>query len=247
MSFNLEEGIPIAVVKGGPADGQFVFLQPEDNTGKKMFTLNSGEFRQLANSKNRIHYAAGPAGVGKSTKTARLCQEYQLDFPDNPIFMLSRLDEDPAFDGIKLNRIVISDDLVKVPIQIESVGSDCLVVFDDLDTIYETALLKSVYSTMRQCMELGRHKRIQMIITSHLINGTDVKLSRTIQNELDTLTIFPQGCNIYQVNMNLQNYWALTPKQIRKIMAQESRWVTLYKKYPQMMLTEKKICLLKDL
>lgn len=247
MSFNLEGGLPIAIIEGGPLDGEFVFLDKDDEHGKKIFTIKKGKFVQFGNWLYRIHYKCGPSGVGKSTSCAAYCKGFQRLNPDKPIIILSRLNEDPAFDDIKVKRLKITDDLIRVPLALESIEEGSLIIFDDLDTISDNKLLKCIYNFLRQLLELGRHKKIQVLITSHLINGTDRNLCRTIQNELDSLTIFPQGCNIYQVSMNLQNYWGLTPKQIRKIMNTTSRSVTLFKKHPQYMMTDNTICLLSEL
>lgn len=247
MSFNLEQGLPIATVKGGDADGEFVFLDKENKSGDKSFTIRNGKFQRLPNYLMRVHYICGPAGVGKSTRCAEYMKWYKKLNPENRIILLSRVDDDPAFEGIDYKRLMLTNSMADIPMQIEEIGSDCLCVFDDLDTISSKKLIKSVYNFERQILELGRHKNIQMLITSHLINGIDRELTRTIHNELDTMTIFPQGANIYQVTFNLQNYWGLTPKQIRKIMNTDSHWVTLFKKHPQLMLTEYKICFLSDL
>lgn len=248
MSFNLEQGLPVAIIVGGTADGTYIFLDKDNEDGKKSFSIKNGKFAPMPNTFHRIHYKVGPSGVGKSTSCAQYCEEYQTFFPENPIYILSMLDEDPAFDKIKnLKRLVIDESYIKTPIQASTFGKDVLVIFDDIDTISNPKILKSIYNTMSQCLEIGRHNNIQMLITSHLINGRDRNISRTIQNEVDSLTIFPQGANMYQVTMNLQNYWGLTPKQIRKIMGLKSRWVILYKKHPQLCLTENRICFLSEL
>lgn len=247
MSFSLEDGLPIAIVEDGPADGEIVFVKKDDKTGKKEFKLRKGKFQQLPNDLIRIIYIAAPAGCGKSTYCALYARTYQYLYPENPIILFSRLDEDPAFDGIKLERVVINNDMIEVPLQIEEAGTNALLIFDDLDTISSKKLLKSIYNFERQVLELGRHKKLQMLITSHLINGLDKDLCKTIHNELDTLTIFPGSGSVHQIHYNLEEYWGLGKKQIRNILNTDTRWVTLFKKHPQLVLTENKICFLADL
>lgn len=122
-----------------------------------------------------------------------------------------------------------------------------MVIFDDIDTISNTKLLKSLLNFQAQILEMGRHKNVNTCITSHLINGNDRKQCRTIMNEMQSITIFPSCGGAYQIRYVLDKYFGLSYKQCSKIMQMDSRWVTIYKNYPQILISETDCMLLSSL
>lgn len=252
--FSFEDGVPVCVVKGGSADKEIIFLQgtksDEVIKGKtiRKISVEDGKFEQVPSEEVRVLYIAGPSGSGKSTYVVNYAQKYLNLYPDSKVILFSRVESDPAFDNLEHKRIVLSEDLVENPLQLEEVTPGALVIFDDVDTISNTALLKSIQNFELQCLEMGRHKGVKCVITSHLINGNCRKQTRTILNEQQSLTVFPGSGSFAQIKYVLERYYGLTSKQIKKIQRDiDSRWVTILKAYPQVLLSEHECVFLSEL
>lgn len=186
----------------------------------------------------QVTYIAGPSGSGKSTYASVQAEKYRKIFPGQQIYIFSRLDQDPAFDN-KFNppiiRMKIDENLIKHPIDIaKQLKGGCLVIFDDIDTIQDDKLKKAVLKLENDILEIGRHNNIYIIACCHLINSNDKKFSRTILNEANTITVFPKsGCS-YQIEYLLKKYFGMTEKKAKELLASvDSRWITLFKGYPQ--------------
>ncbi len=249
LTTDYQEGaIPICYVIGGDADGVTVYAVDEANKKRlpiKDFEVVDGVFQPLLNTKtSRVNYAAGPSGSGKSTWVGKAIKEFLKDHPSTPLFLFSRVDEDSAFDGLPFTKILLNQELIENPLNVEELPDNCLCVFDDIDTINNDKLLKSVYNLMGQVMEVGRHKNIEIFITCHLILGNNRKMSRTIMNELSTFTFFPKACSPAHSEYALVTYMGCTKKQVKKILDTESRWVTLFKHYPPIVLDDHQVTFL---
>lgn len=254
--FSTESGTPICKIDGGDLDSEILFIDektsddPKDKRkimrANRHVEIEDGKFQVLPNDKIRVMYVPGPSGVGKSTYTSKYAKIYKKLYPDARIILFSRIKNDPAFEGLLYKRIELNDELAANPLQLEECTEDSLVIFDDVDTISNTKLLISVLNFQSQIMELGRHKNVKCIITSHLINGNQRKQCRTIMNEMHTLTVFPQGGAVHQIRYVLDKYFGLTYKQVTKILKMDSRWVTIHKNHPQIIVTETSACFLKN-
>ena len=252
-----DNGKAIAIVEGGEYDGEIISIN--DNNKKKrldpsdinakFLVIDEGKMIPLPSMETRqVIYVAGPSGSGKSTYSSMQAQQYRKMNPKNAIYLFSRVDNDVVFDG-KFNppiiRIKIDNSLLTHPIDItKQIKSGCLIIFDDIDTIQDEKLKKAVIKLENDILEIGRHQDIYIICCSHLINGNDKKLSRTMLNEAHTLTFFPKSGSTYQINYCLKNYMGLGKKQIDYILGINSRWVTLGKSCPQYMIWENGVCLL---
>lgn len=244
--FSTEEGTEIAIVRGGESNGEIIFLADDVDRGRsrvvkqrpvRIISVYDGIFEQAPTE--RTYLIAGMAGSGKSTYVSKLVKNFQKMHHGCKIFLFSRIDDDPAFEGINFKRIPLTDDLIDNPLDIKEVVENSLIVFDDIDTL-QGKLLDSVYNFIMQLLELGRHKNVKVLITSHLIIGHAKKLARTILNELQSLTIFPQSGSVQQITHALKTYFGFNNKQIEKVLSYESRWVTIIKKYPSIVISEHK-------
>jgi hypothetical protein len=258
-------GRPLAIVHGGSDDGEIISVVTENKNdihnygyededdyysdeGDNEDTFKEIEFDdglvvQLPNELTRdIVYIAGPSGSGKSTYASSYAQKYRKMFPQSQIYIFSRLEKDPAFDGMFRPppiRMKIDEALITHPIDVtQQLKGGCLVIFDDIDTIIDEKLKKAVIKLETDILEIGRHNKIYIICCSHLINGNDKKFSRTILNEATTITVFPKSGSSYQINYCLKNYYGLPKKKIDSILALDSRWITLIKGYPQICMYE---------
>lgn len=252
MSLNYKKGVPIAYVKGGKQDDSILYLST-DKKGIKEVKIKDGKFEVLIDpDKREIIYIAGPAGVGKSTISRSITDVYHELFPNAPIFLFSKLTDDPAFDDLQesgeIIRVVINEQLIEQPIEVleevdPKVGA--LFIFDDTDTINNKKILERINALKRDIMEVGRHNNIYSLQTSHLINGTSKNDTRYILNELNKMIIFPGSGGYKQQRYVLENYWGMNKKDIEKLLDTDSRWLLISKNYPQYILTENKCYLLR--
>ena len=235
----------IAIIRGGPKNGDL--LQSSDYARDNFISLRNGNFEIYPDDLTReIYLIAGASGSGKSTITRQIALNYYDLFPDNNIYLFSRVKSDPAFldliqKGIILE-IELNDEFAEMEIDIIKNIEESLVIFDDVDTFTNKKLMDKINSIRLQIMELGRHKSIYTCITSHLINSNDRKFSRTVLNELSRLIVFPQSGSKHQIEYALKTYFGMNKKQILNT---NERWICIGKNYPQYILSSKRCELIK--
>ena len=143
-------------------------------------------------------------------------------------------------DWIAYLEEIIDQSLIDDPIDIHSeFRQNDLVLFDDTDTIQDKKIKEAISRLKNDILETGRHSNIYVVITSHLINGISRTDTRTILNECTSLTIFPKSGSTYQIIYVLKNYIGLNKNQINYILNLPSRWVTIFKNFPQYCIFEK--------
>lgn len=245
MSLNFKKGIAIAIIEGGRYDGEVLYVNP-DIEGSKVLKLSDGVFQPLPKEEGRFSdYIVGKSGSGKSTLCASKAVNYHLMFPDNNIYLFSRLQNDPAFDKMEkqgiIKRIVIDQSLIDEPIDIVSELKNCLVIFDDVDTYADNNLMKAIDNVRDQILQLGRHNNISIMNCSHNVSNTGVgaKITRILMNELHSLIFFNKSANFHQIKYCLKKYFGFTDSQIEKIVKNKStRWTLINTEHPQYILTE---------
>jgi hypothetical protein len=252
-----EKNLPIAIIVKGELDGNIIYLKTDeikahiiqDPPVKAVEISPSSEsiFEQLPNDKTRVLYVAGASGSGKSTYVSQYIKKYKKMHPKAPFIVFSRLPEDAVIDALNPIRIDIDDTLITEPIEIEDIQEDSVILFDDCDAIRDKKIMEAINTIRQQILEMGRHSNIQVIITSHLINGTDKNATRIVLNEMHSLTIFPNSGSIYQIKYVLKNYFGLSAKQITALLTIKSRWITILKTYPQSIISTNQIKLLNTL
>ena len=86
-------------------------------------------------------------------------------------------------------------------------------------------------------LETGRHFNISCVYTSHVAcAGIDTK---RILNEAHSITIFPHGLGGRSMKYLLENYLGLDKDQVKRIKKLGSRWVSILKTFPMIVLSEK--------
>lgn len=229
---NNGKGIPFARIAGGKLDDKFLFIIPDYEKGETEIVVEDGVLVPFASHKERdVGYVAGPSGVGKSTYCCQYIYNYKKLYPSNNVYVFSRLELDKTMKVLGCIGIPINNELDKLD-AIRDLR-DCLCIFDDIDTIPDKKLKEKVHAISMDILETGRHNDIYILITSHLINGNDKKICRTNLNESKMITIFPKGGNARAIRYMLREYVGLDKKQIEEILKLKSRWVTIYKHYPQ--------------
>ena len=246
MTLNFDRvGRYLCKVVGGKYDGKVVSVATEDSDEiTKSFTQITidGKFQQVPDpdTERSILYVTGPSGSCKSTYTANYIKSYKKMWKSNEVYCFSALTDDESLDTIKPKRICIDDRLVTDPIGVAEFA-DSLVVFDDIDVISDKKQREAVYSLLNQILEVGRHHRISCIITNHL--STAGKDTRRVLNECHSVTFFPFSGSIKGLKYLLTEYLGIDKKYFKKIKSKKSRWATIFKMYPQVVMTEKDLWL----
>ena len=242
----------IAKIKGGKYDNKIITYLPEDSDDDKIYRTfhellltNDSKFEPFPNLdiERSVLYIAGPSGSGKSFYTKMYLKNYIKQYPENGIYMFSKLTEDSSLDDVKeIKRIKIDNRLITMPLDVNDF-KDSLVIFDDIDCIKNKEQKAALNDLKNEILETGRHSHTTILITSHLAcKGAE---TRSILNEAHSITLFP-GSGM-PIDYLLQNYVGLDKKQIQNLKNIPSRWITLLRQYPQMLLTEHSVRFMKDL
>ena len=241
----------ITKILGGKFDGKTVSYLDNSNDEDviyKCFTqidLTDGKFEPCPDTSHErdILYMAGPSGSGKSTLLRLYLNNYTKEYPRNPIYVFSKLTEDPSLDSIKnLKRVKIDDRLMTQPIDCEDLANS-VVIFDDTDCIKNKGHKDALNALKNSILETGRHTKTSCLITSHLAcKGNE---TRSILNEAHQIYFFI-GSGM-PINYLLQNYMGLEKKQISELKKDNTRWHGFLRNFPQMVLTETSLRFLKDI
>jgi hypothetical protein len=202
---------------------------------------DSNKFQQVPDETRErdILYVTGPSGSGKSTYVVNYLNEYKKKYKRRPIFVLSSLKEDETLDKVKdLKRIKLDEKMYNEPLEAE-MFEECCVVADDVDVISDRKIREAVIILINQILEIGRHFKITLIMTNHL--ATAGKDTRRILNEAHTITYFPHSGSSHGIKYLLTEYCGIDKKDMKLAKQSGSRWTTIYKNYPCVMMTEKMI------
>jgi len=209
---------------------------------KKDMKFKDGKLIPLVNPKMRESlYISAPAGAGKSVYASKYAKIYKHMFPENSIILFSAKNKDPAFDKLKykgehfITRVKLDETYLEDPLQAKDLVST-LCIFDDVDFITDKDLKKEIIQLREKLLGEGRADETYVIITTHIMNnGNQTKLPLA---EASSITFFPQGGDKYHCEETLKRYCGFKKKMIDHIMKLPSRWVTVYKRYPNYILHE---------
>jgi len=218
-----------------------------DNPMNKIVLNKSFEtIQQIPNKQQerQILYITGASGSGKSYYTQLYCSEYKKLYPKNEIYLFSSINEDSSIDKIKgLQRFILDDAFLKEEITAEDFKNS-MVIFDDTDVISNKALKFKINSILNILLETGRHFNASVIYTSHIATA-EIDTKR-ILNEAHSITIFPSSLGGRSLKYLLDNYLGFDKEQIKKVKKLDSRWTTICKTFPMVILSEKEAYLLKN-
>jgi hypothetical protein len=114
-----------------------------------------------------------------------------------------------------------------------------VLIFDDVGTIIDDTLKRSVQKIIMDCAEVGRKYGIYMLVTSHLIIPNERNFARVMMNEMQFLTVFPGSGGTHQITYVLKKYMGFDAKQVKRILESKSRWVRVHSHAPRWVLEEK--------
>ena len=250
---NFEKGKIIATIKdcenekkrSKKNDNKNLYVDDKANNSIDHYECDYNETIQQIPDKETersILSITGPSGSGKSYYTKNYILEYKKMFSKNNIYVFSSLDSDETLDKIpKIKRIKFTDKFLSYDFKIIDF-KDSLVIFDDVDA--ETNKLKKIkiFAILTMILNTGRHVRCSVVYTSHLsCAGNETKL---ILSECHSVTIFVKNMGNRSLKYLLDSYFGLDKHQIDYVKKINSRWVTLVKTYPSILISEKEAIVL---
>lgn len=239
------QGSPVAIIKTKSTKVVPVVSVDDKKVARQSFTefklTGSDMFQQIPNpnTERQILYITGASGSGKSYYCKMYCDEFKRMYPKRNIYLISSISDDSSIDKVKdLKRIKLTPSLLDDELTAQDFR-DSLVIFDDTDCITDKKMKVKINGILNSILETGRHFNVYCIFTSHLAcAGNDTK---RILNESHSITFFPHSLGGRSLKYLLDNYLGLDKQQIKKIKKLESRWVTVLKTYPQIVMSEKDI------
>jgi nicotinamide riboside kinase len=239
---------PLCKIIGGKYNNKVISIdtditEPDYVTSfKKLEIGNSSKLQMVPNtsSERDVYYITGPSGSGKSYFVRMYCEQYKKKFKNNEIYLFSNLKEDESLDSVKPKRVKLDDDLYNDPIKVDEFADSC-VIFDDTDCISDKKIRNAVIALLDQCLEVGRHFRITVLITFHL--PSDRQATRKMLNECGYLVYFPQSSSS-KIKYVLTNYLDIEEKMIKYFKRLNSRWICIRKNFPMCWVSEHACALL---
>jgi hypothetical protein len=232
-----KKGRNVAYIKSGRRKGQMLKLLPVEDFGvvaasgeQADIKLEKGEeFQPIPFLKTDRIYISAPSEAGKSTWIGKYLKEKRRKNKDVPIYVFSRLEDDPNLETVDMDRVVLDDDVIENPIEPEELENS-VCVFDDTDTIRHKGLNKAILALRDDLLETGRHKGCNVIICNHMVCSN--QKTRVVINECTSVVLFPHAGGKNGIRYYLDKYMGLNKAQIQKILTVPSRWVMVAKTYP---------------
>jgi len=240
---NFEKGAIIAKVLNSKLKNDVLYVTDKTEDIKEHFnTYNCKDkegIQQIPDKQKerQILYITGASGSGKSYYTYLYCEQYKKQYPKNPIYLISSINDDSSIDKIKgLKRFDLNPKFIETHIGVEDFKNS-MVIFDDTDCITNKILRTKINGLLGLILETGRHFNTSCIYTSHVPSaGLDTK---KILNESHSITLFPNALGGRALKNLLENYLGFDKEQRKKIRQIRSRWITITKTYPMTVLYEK--------
>jgi len=199
----------------------------------------------LLNKRSCI-YINGPSGVGKSYFCNKYCELYSKLNPDNKVYLVSHITDDPAFQELVDKKIVIRINIDETDFSqvTKKEIKNSLFIFDDTDLLRGIRGDNLQYFKER-LLEIGRHQNASLLITSHTFSN--YQKTRRILNEITIFVLFTTvNWNKPLINA-IQNYISIDKGLIKKIYnyaskqndKDQNRWVAIFVNHPRVCLFQR--------
>jgi hypothetical protein len=177
----------------------------------------------------QVWYVAGQSGSGKSYFARGIAENYKKLFPEREIYLISKLNEDETLDRMKVGKPkrISLDSLVSDPVEM-SEFTDCLVIFDDWDTL-DKPYFPIVHKLIEDLAIMGRHTNTSMLILSHYL--TNYSKTRLILGEAQFLVLYPLATSQKALKYVCEHYGGMDKEDIIGL-KKRGRWVLIHKNFP---------------
>lgn len=179
----------------------------------------------------------GPAGSGKSYWAAMYARLWQKLHPEGLIHIFVRQGDDPAYEGLEFEEIVVDRDILGRDLGIFDFV-DTLVIFDDMDNLQDKDVLDYIHNLLNDLMACGRKQNIYVMYVTHIFKNrmkTQVAL-----NESNKIVFFNGMGDRGNVGV-LKDYAQMSKEEVNRLIAVKSRWCCLERKRPRYVVHEKGI------
>jgi hypothetical protein len=239
-------GESIAIIDSN-GNNKIIYVN-EKNPIKEIKCEGGEHIQQIPNvSKERdVIYCSGMSGSGKSYYIKNYADKYKKLYPKRNILLFSGIDSDSgSLDKIKdLKRVKIYEDgFINEEFSVNDF-EESLVIFDDLEMIRNKLLFSKVMKIQDDLLQGGRHSKTSVAVANH--SGANGKSTKLILNEASSIVLYPNGIGKRVLTYILEQYMGLDKNQIKRIKKLRSRWITIVKTYPLILLYEKGAFVLND-
>lgn len=225
--------------------------------------------RKLENGFRDTFLLSGPSGCGKTSMAVTIINAWQ-HLNDGPIWVLSRLADDPKIDeGIgprKAQRIKLDETFLANPptptslltdsplggtagpkssSSTQSLNQDAIVLFDDVSTVSSNAILKAVEKLRNDLLETGRHQNITVIVTNHEL--LDYHHTKKAISESRNLILYPRSSGRASIRQYLRIKVGMDKGMLKKVMDLNSHWILVHKHHPMYVLHENGCMIVRDI
>lgn len=221
--------------------GEEVVIDNKKKSSFNQMILNEGRFEYIPDLKRErdVILYLGMAGSGKSYQINQYLEKFRNTFKDWPIYLFSEKTEDISIK-VPVKRIRLDQSLKQL--KWEDFEETCC-VFDDIDGL-KKELKEIVYTLRDKMLKLGRQKRINVLMSNH--NCTDGLDTKTALNEARVIVCFPANYN-RSLKYLFESYVGLNKEQIKTVKSLPGRALYFLKTYPNIVISETMISLIKDL
>lgn len=240
-----EDGLPIMIMRHKQkTKPEYLFLNDHKETNAKCYTSRHFQtssncmIMPFSNGRDTI-FICGPTGCGKTSFIYKYLFEVLNLEPDIKIMLFSEKEND-CLDDFNPNRFLLHEDIANAKMEDMK---DSIVIFDDIDSIYDKKTRSSVFGLVERVLKLGREYNISVIVTYHMLSNRNE--TRYILYECQKIVVFPHGGSLNQKVNLFVNYLGLGKKILNSIENLESRWVAVNKNYPNYYVYEHGAVLLK--
>jgi gluconate kinase len=242
-------GVPIAVLHGkGKLDGDLVYLDESQEDESPLEAPDGYKFAiepTHHDGGRDVIMVGGKSGSGKSHIARNFAIRYNALHPDNPIFFISYLDEDPTIDKVSsvIKRIKPESLLESDPTVHDFANS--LTIIDDVEG-YERSnkeVHNKIQSVVDMIATMGRHNSSSIVVCSHLL--TDYKRTRLFLGEANHFVVFAHGASQNQLYNLLCRYSGLDKSDVDSIRNLRSRWVCVRTIFPLTVIHENGVYILR--
>jgi hypothetical protein len=221
---------------------KYISNEPDDDLVREYLTdfkCIKGEKLQLCPVKQKerdILYIAGQSGSGKSYFSNQYIKEYKKLHPKNKVFLFSVHESDKSLSDKNFLKIPLDADFLSLPLTKEDF-TNSLTLFDDIDSMKKSKIKTKLEDILRVLLETGRHVNASVIYISHIANkGNETKC---ILNECSAIVIFPKRMSCRALKYLLSEYVGMNKDQIKRAKNVNSRAITIFRSYPNIVIGEK--------